>query len=64
GRAPRRRVAEVREIDGVRDRRPFGRTLHRWMAADDRFEVVDPPALIGSTTPGGVASRLAEFERG
>lgn len=64
GRAPRRRVAEVREIDAVRDRRPLGRTLHRWLADGDRFEVEDAPALIGSATPGGIASRVAEFQRG
>lgn len=64
GRAPRRRVAEVREIDGVRSRRPFGRTLHRWLADGDRFEAVDAPVLIGSATPGGIASRIAEFARG
>lgn len=63
-RSPLRRSAEVREIESVRDRRPFGRTLHRWIAGADRFQVVDAPALIGSATPGGVASRLAEFERG
>lgn len=63
-RALLRRVAEVREIDGVRARRPHGRTLHRWLADSDRFEVVDAPALIGTATPGGVASRLAEFRGG
>ena len=36
-----RRLAEVYEVDRVRNGRPEGRTLFRWQAAGDRFEAVE-----------------------
>jgi hypothetical protein len=44
---PRRRVAEVFELDRVADGKPVGRTLHRWQPADDRFETVSAPEQFG-----------------
>lgn len=57
----RRRIAELREVEAVKDGRPQGGTLFRWHEDGDRFERVDEPAVIGSETPGGVNARVDEF---
>lgn len=38
-----RRLAEVYELDEVRDGKPSGRTLFRWLQAEDRFETKEQP---------------------
>ena len=38
-----RRLAEIYEVDRVRNGRPEGRTLFRWQADEDRFERVEAP---------------------
>lgn len=38
-----RRLVEVYEVDRVTNGRPEGRTLFRWQADEDRFEVVEAP---------------------
>ncbi len=43
----RRRLAELYELHGVRDGRPFGQTLFRWHADEDRFEPIAAPQLFG-----------------
>jgi type IV secretory pathway ATPase VirB11/archaellum biosynthesis ATPase len=44
----RRVVAEIHEVHGVRQGRPEARLLHRWSEAEDRFDVVEQPQLIGA----------------
>ncbi|MDE2860149.1 MAG: hypothetical protein OYI31_00570 [Chloroflexota bacterium] len=41
-----RRVSEIHEIDRVRDGRPEGRQLFKWVESDDRFEAVDTPVFL------------------
>ena len=41
-----RRVSELHEIDRVRDGRPEGRQLFRWVESEDRFEPVETPAFL------------------
>lgn len=43
----RRRLAELYEVHGVEDGRPTGQTLFRWLADDDRFELVATPEQFG-----------------
>ncbi|MBI2936070.1 MAG: hypothetical protein HYY31_04605 [Chloroflexi bacterium] len=43
-----RRLAEVHEIDRVKNGRPQARLLHRWVAEDDRFETVEAPRAFGT----------------
>ncbi len=56
-----RRVTEVHEIDRVRDGRPEGRQLFRWVEADDRFAPVEPPAFLRGAE-ADVARRRAMLE--
>ena len=42
-----RRVDEVFELDGIVAGKPSGRTLHRWLAKDDSFEVTSEPTRFG-----------------
>ena len=43
-----RRVSEVFELDGVENGAPIGRTLHRWLPQEDRFETRSEPANFGA----------------
>ncbi|HEV8229109.1 MAG TPA: hypothetical protein VGQ86_04045 [Candidatus Limnocylindria bacterium] len=45
-----RRIATVHEIEAVRAGRPRARLLHRWDEASDRFENVDAPRRILTST--------------
>ena len=49
-----RRLAEVYEVDRLRNGRPEGRTLFRWQADEDRFYTVEAPR--------GFAQGLDEIE--
>ena len=53
-----RRVAELHEIDRVEGGRARGRLLHRWIEADDRFEMLEWPATLGYGH-GEMAARAA-----
>ncbi len=46
----RRAVAAVAETVGVHDGRPRTRLLHRWIEADDRFEVVEESQGLAAAT--------------
>ncbi|MBI4282788.1 MAG: hypothetical protein HY672_04825 [Chloroflexi bacterium] len=41
-----RRLAEVHEVDYVRDGKPHGRLLYRWVEGEDRFERVETPRFL------------------
>ena len=43
-----RRVSEVFELDGVENGAPVGRTLHRWLPHEDRFETHSQPVNFGA----------------
>jgi hypothetical protein len=43
-----RRVAEVFEVDEVRDGAPVGRTLFRWDREHDRFDKLNEPSQFGT----------------
>ncbi len=56
-----RRVTEIHEIDRVRDGRPEGRQLFRWVEADDWFAPVEAPAFLRGAE-ADVARRRAMLE--
>ncbi|MBI2165202.1 MAG: hypothetical protein HYU29_02210 [Chloroflexi bacterium] len=41
-----RRLAEIHEVEGVKDGRPRGYLLYRWVEVDDTFEKVGKPLLL------------------
>lgn len=61
--APERRVlAEVHEVEAVREGHVHARLLQRWDPATDRFEVVAAPRVVGSVT-GDLDARTDAFRR-
>lgn len=56
-----RRVAEIHEIDQVRQGRPEGRLLYRWVEGEDRFEAVEPSRTLQASAHD-LAARAAALE--
>jgi len=51
--APQRRVvAAIHEVNAVRSGRPQTILLHRWLEAEDQFEVVERPRRVGAAAVG------------
>lgn len=57
----RRRLSHVYEVDRVEGGKPVGRTLFRWVADGDRFEVVEAPRGFAQDR-GDLAARAAVIE--
>ena len=63
-----RRVTDLYEVDGVEHGRPVGRSLFRWLEADDSFEQVAEPRQWGLdrrdlSVRAGLIARLAENDQ-